>query len=196
MCCTKDKQKAHKQLIFVVFVHVQAAELCIVFICPPLLSFSLQLALRAPSSHSRGQDYVSNVRSTVAPPSRLPPCVVVGTATTAETWTNRRTCARVSQSLYVRQIQSTEIHKPLRSVAECDRATGRLWHNARWIFGLKLPFADILQHISGWHPISHHWIKGQYLLWCIIPAPNFMHLIQSECAAMFPSLFGDLGSSK
>lgn len=85
------------------------------FMCPLLLSPSLQLALRAPSSHSRGQDYVSNVRSTAAPPSRLPHFAAVGTAITAETWTNRRMCAPVSPSLSVKQAQKEKILcKPFR----------------------------------------------------------------------------------
>lgn len=120
-----NKRRTNNSYLWCLFMFRRQS--CVLFLyVPPFSLFSLQLARRAPSSHSRGQDYVSNVRSTVAPPSRPPPCVVVGTATTAETWTNRRTCARVSQSLYVRQIQNTEIHKPLSSVAECDRATGRL----------------------------------------------------------------------
>lgn len=82
------------------------------------LSLSLQLALRAPSSLSRGQDYVSNVHSTVAPPSRPPHSAVVGTAITAGTWTNRRTCAPVSQSLSVKQTYT--LNKPFSNVVECD----------------------------------------------------------------------------
>lgn len=58
----------------------------------------LQLALRAPSSRSRGRDSVSSVHSTVAPPSRQLRCAAAATAITAATWTNRRTCAPVSQS--------------------------------------------------------------------------------------------------
>lgn len=77
--------------------------MCIVVLCFAPLSLSLQLALRAPLNLSRGQDYVSNVRSTVAPPSRPPPSAVVGMAITVETWTNRRTCAPVSPSLSVKQ---------------------------------------------------------------------------------------------
>lgn len=68
-------------------------------VSPPSLSVSLQLVLRAPSSHSRGSASVSNVRSTVALPSRLPQSAGVVAAFTAETWTNRRTCAPVSLSL-------------------------------------------------------------------------------------------------
>lgn len=61
-------------------------------------SLPSQLVLRAPLSRPKGQDYVSSVRSTAAPPSRPPPSVVVGTDTTAGTWTDRRTCAPVSQT--------------------------------------------------------------------------------------------------
>lgn len=87
------------------------------FICfPPSLSPSLQLALRAPSSHSRGQDYVSNVRSTVAQPSRLPHFAVVGMAITAETWTNRRTCAPVSLSLCQTSTNSKDTVQTFSSV--------------------------------------------------------------------------------
>lgn len=88
---------------------------CFLLMLFPSLSLSLQLALRAPLSRSRGQDYVSNVRSTVAPPSRLPPSAVVGTAITEETWTNQRTCAPVSLSLS---------HKKTCSITECDYASG------------------------------------------------------------------------
>ena len=63
---------------------------------PPSLCH--QLALRAPSSLSREQDYVSSAHSTAAPPSRLPHSAAVGTAITAETWTNRETRAPVSLS--------------------------------------------------------------------------------------------------
>lgn len=120
--------KSHTNIAYLMCViHVQEAELCFVFfflLCFPSLSLSLQLALRAPLSLFRGQDYVSNVHSTVAPPSRPPPSAVVGTATTAETWTNRRTCAPVSQSLSVKQTQKCIHAKPLSSVAERDCASG------------------------------------------------------------------------
>lgn len=73
------------------------------------LSLSLQLVLRAPLSPPRGQDYVSNVRLTVAPPSRPPPSVVVGTAITVAIWTNLRTCAPVSQSLALCQTKTYSV---------------------------------------------------------------------------------------
>lgn len=85
------------------FIYVQEAELCVVFFFnvsfSPTRFLSLQLVLKAPLSLPRAQDCVSSVRLTVAPPSRLPPSVVVGTAITAEIWTNLRMCAPVSQSL-------------------------------------------------------------------------------------------------
>lgn len=78
----------------------------------------LQLALRAPSSRSRGRDSVSSVHSTVAPPSRQLRCAAAATAITAATWTNRRTCAPVSQS----DSAHTHTHKynTPQTFLECD----------------------------------------------------------------------------
>lgn len=73
----------------------------LVFMCFSRFFFSPQLVLRAPLSHSRGQDCVSNVRPIAAPLSKLPPSVVVGMAITEETWTNRRTCAPVSRPFFL-----------------------------------------------------------------------------------------------
>lgn len=117
LLCNQDTHKAHKCCLFVFNSCPGGRLVQCFFICVPPHSPSLQLALRAPSSHSRGQDYVSNVRSTVAPPSRLPHFAVVGTAITAETWTNRRMCAPVSQSLSVKQAQKAKtLYKPFRVV--------------------------------------------------------------------------------
>lgn len=65
----------------------------------PPLSPCLQLALREPSSRSRGPDYVSSVRSTVAPPSRPRRSAAAATAITVETWTDLKTCAPVSHTM-------------------------------------------------------------------------------------------------
>lgn len=94
---------------------------------PLSLSLSLQLVLRALLSPPRGQDYVSNARSTVAPLSRPPPSVVVGTAITVGTWTNLRTFAPVSLSLSL-SVKRTHTYMNkntyLRNrVAECDYAS-------------------------------------------------------------------------
>lgn len=79
------------------------------YLCVSLSLLSSQPALRAPLSRPKGQDYVSNVRSTVAPPLKPPPSVVVETAITVVTWINQRTCAPVSQSLSNTQIKYTLI---------------------------------------------------------------------------------------
>lgn len=71
-----------------------------VFTTSTLSPLFLQLALRAPSSLSRGRDCVSSVHSTVAPPSRRPRSAAAVTAITAATWTNRRTRAPVSHMQY------------------------------------------------------------------------------------------------
>ena len=183
MSCNEDKQKAHKQLSRVLYWFYMSP--------PPPFLFSLPSGHlqvipggRIMSAMSAQQSLHHRGRHPVWLSERLLPRRHGQTGGHVHEWV----------SLFLSDKYKTQKYINLK--VACNHATGQLWHNLRQIFGLELPFADILQHISGWHPISHHWIKGQYLLWCIIPAPNFMHLIQRECAAMLPSLFGDLGSSK
>lgn len=106
----KKKTNSRKHCLFMFNSYPEGRVLFVVFVFffPPNMFtttrrrslFLSQLALRAPSSLSRGQDYVSSVHSTVAPPSRLPHSAAVATAITAATWTKRRTCAPVSHSLF------------------------------------------------------------------------------------------------
>ena len=169
------------------------AELCIVFInaSPPLPSLSSQPVLRAPLSPSRGEDCVSSVRSTAAPPSRRPPSAAAGTASTAATWTDLRTCAPVSPSVSLSN-KDTHIHtnkhkhnKPVNSAVRCDSASGRpIQVHELMIFGLKLPISVVLELIN--RPchgsiLNNPKKKNQYLCLISDSNSNSVRLVQSMC---------------
>lgn len=128
----KNAQKCNANQLSLLFFTLSHT---LVFMCFSRFFSPPQLVLRAPLSHSRDQDCVSNVRPIAAPLSKLPPSVVVGMAITEETWTNRRTCVPVSQPFFLpirhnRYIFQYELQDDQRMFAKgriLDEATNS-WH--------------------------------------------------------------------
>lgn len=147
------------------------------------LSPCLQPALRAPSSPSRGPDYVSSVRSTVAPPSRPPRFAAAATAIIVETWTDPKTCAPVSHTMTLKADIRTHTH---------------VYHTWVWLYGPTswLRRTCTFLYITNTSAVEAtkrlifpHWIIDQYLLWFIISTLILCHVfassLQQRCCPCF-----------